>query len=846
MLNMTHIYKFFFSATFIVGILSGLSAQTPQKWNAAELYQQIKKLNFLGSALYVAAHPDDENQRLISYLSNELNATTTYIAMTRGDGGQNEIGPEIRELLGVIRTQELLAARRIDGGNQHFSRMNDFGFSKNPEETLEKWGKEEALADMVWAIRKWQPDIIINRFQNKVAERWKGRMHGHHTASAMLSFEAFDLAARPDVYPGQLQYVQPWQPSRLFFNTSWWFYGSREKFAKADKSKLMSVDIGTYFPLLGRSNTEIAAAARSMHKAQGFGDMGTRGSQMEYLELLKGEMPAQKKDLFEGVNTSWSRLKGGAPIGALLSAVEKEYRFDKPSASVPKLLQAMKLIEELPDGFWKTQKLKDIKAVIQACLGLFLEAVAEAPTGTPGGAVELAIEAINRSEYPVTLKSMAIQPTPYDTVMNAVLEFNEGQKIFKTVSLPKQIDYTSAYWLKENWDEGRYRVDDQAMRGLPETPRTFRARFELDVDGTLLVVEKAVVYKYEDAVQGEVYQPFEITPPVFVEVAEAVYVFGNNEPQQVDVVVSAGTDNVKGKLKLDIPKAWKVRPQQAGFDLSFKGESQTIRFELFPSQRQSQGTIVPVATLDEGTFTHKMKKIDYPHIPVQQILLDASARVARVDMAIAGKKIGYIMGLGDEIPASLRQIGYQVDILNPTAINAKQLLAYDAIILGVRVYNGVEEARQIQPFLFEYVKQGGTLITQYNKNFGMTIEQENLAPYPLKISRDRVTVEEAPVSFLAPEHPVLNWPNKIGPEDFEGWVQERGLYFPNEWADEYTAILSSHDPEEPPRNGGLLIAQYGEGYYVYTAYSWFRQLPAGVPGAFRLFANMISLGQQQD
>ena len=840
---MSHIYKLFFSIIFIGGTLFNSSAQAPQKWNSAELFQQIKKLNFLGSALYVAAHPDDENQRLISYLSNELNATTTYIAMTRGDGGQNEIGPEIRELLGVIRTQELLAARGVDGGNQHFSRMNDFGFSKNPEETLEKWGKEEALADMVWAIRKWQPDIIINRFQNKVEERWKGRMHGHHTASAMLSFEAFDLTAKSDVYPEQLKYVSPWQPSRLFFNTSWWFYGSRENFAKADKSRLMSVDVGTYFPLMGKSNTEIAAAARSMHKAQGFGDMGTRGSQMEYLELLKGEMPAQKEDLFEGVNTTWTRLKGGAPIGVLLSAVEQEYQFDKPAASVPKLLQAMKLIEQLPDGFWKEQKLKDIKAVIQACLGLFLESVAEAPTGTPGGDVELTIEAINRSEQSIILKSMAIQPTPYDTMLNIMLDFNEGQKIFKTIKLPASTDYTSAYWLKENWNEGRYQVDDQAMRGLPETPRSFKVRFELDIDGTTFVVEKPVVYKYEDAVKGEVYQPFEITPPVYVEVAEAVYVFGDNEPQQIEVVVSAGTDKVKGELKLDIPKGWDVKPQQASFELSFKGESQTLQFELFPSQAQSQGSIVPVARLDEGTFSHKMKKIDYPHIPVQQILLDASAKVARVDMAIAGKNIGYIMGLGDEIPASLKQIGYQVDMLDPAAISLKQLQAYDAVILGVRVYNGVEEAKQIQPLLFEYVKQGGTLITQYNKNFGMTIDKENLAPYPLKISRDRVTVEEAPVSFLAPEHPVLNWPNKIGPKDFEGWVQERGLYFPNEWADEYTAILSCHDPEEPPRNGGLLIAKYGKGHYVYTGYSWFRQLPAGVPGAFRLFANMISLGQ---
>lgn len=822
-------------------IASGrLPAQAPRKWSSSETYKAIQKLNFLGSALYVAAHPDDENQRLISYLSNDVHAITTYLAMTRGDGGQNEIGPEIEELLGVIRTQELLAARRIDGGNQMFSRANDFGYSKNPEETLEFWGHEEALSDVVWAIRKWRPDIIINRFDEKSA----GRTHGHHTTSAMLSYEAFDLAADKNTFPEQLKYAETWQPKRLFFNTSWWFYGSQENFEKADKSKMLSVDVGVYYPVLGKSNTEIAAAARSMHKAQGFGDAGTRGSQMEYLELLKGDMPADKENLFAGINTTWSRIEGGAPIGKILAEAEASFQFTNPGASVPKLMEALALIEALPDGFWKNVKQQEIKDVIQACLGLYLEAVAGEPSATPGEEVELNIEAINRSRIPVSLQSVNILPEGRDTALSLALNYNEDQKVSKMVALPEDMEATSPYWLKEKWEEGRYTVEDQRLRGLPEAPRAFRVQFNLTVAGRPFAVQKEVVYKYEDPVKGEVFQPFEITPPVFVQTAEPVYVFGHDEPQTVEVVVKSGKAQVSGTVELRHSEGWTVEPESVGFELALKGEEKTLRFQLSPPKQQDESFITPLAKVGGQAYSRKLTRIDYSHIPVQTILLDASARVARVELEKAGDEIGYIMGLGDEIPASLEQIGYNVSLLEENGITPENLRRFDAVILGARAYNGLERARFYQPALFEYVKNGGTLIVQYNKNFGLTVPMEDLAPYPLKISRDRVTVENAPVRFLKPEHPILNWPNKITASDFDGWVQERGLYFPNEWAEQYEPILSSNDPGEPPRDGGLLVARYGEGYYIYTGYSWFRQLPAGVPGAFRLFANMISIGKK--
>jgi len=351
---------------FLISCFSFListNAQAPVQPTSADLYEQIQKMQVLGSVLYVAAHPDDENTRMISYLANEKKVNTAYLSLTRGDGGQNLIGPEIRDLLGVIRTQELLKARSVDGGQQFFSRANDFGYSKNPEETLKIWDEEEVMADVVWAIRKFQPDVIINRFDHS----GNRRTHGHHTSSAVLSHKAFDLVGNKEVYPEQLEHVNTWQPKRLFFNTSWWFFGSREKFAKADKSDMLSVDVGVYYPMKGKSNNEIAAESRSMHKCQGFGSTGKRGSEQEYLKLLKGEMPKDKSSIFEGINTTWTRVKGGESIGQVIGNVDAEFKHENPAASIPQLMAAYQMIQGLPDGYWKSVKLKDIKISRSSC-----------------------------------------------------------------------------------------------------------------------------------------------------------------------------------------------------------------------------------------------------------------------------------------------------------------------------------------------------------------------------------------------------------------------------------------------------------------------------------------------
>jgi len=817
-----------------------LDAQAPKKMTSGDIHEAIQKLNVLGSALYVAAHPDDENQKLISYMANDLKMNTAYLSLTRGDGGQNLVGPEIRELLGVIRTQELLGARRIDGGQQMFSRANDFGYSKNPEETLKIWNEKEVMADVIWAIRKWQPDVIVNRFDH----RTPGKTHGHHTASAILSHRAFDMAADPTVYPDQLKYVDVWQPKRLFFNTSWWFYGSRDKFEKADKSKLMSVDAGSYYPIKGKSNTEIAAESRSMHKSQGFGAMSTRGGLQEYLELLKGDMPSDKTNVFEGINTSWTRVAGGAAIGKVLQKVEAEYDYSNPTASVPGLLKAYKLIKALPDGHWKRIKIAEIKEVIKAAMGLYIQASSDDYSYTSGQEVSIDLELTNRSEVPVVLEYFSILPVDKDSTLQMTLANNEVNLITQKVSLPKDITYTNPYWLNKKSALGMYTVEDQLSRGLPETPRALKVQFAFLVDGEPLDLSTEVVFKKRDPVAGEVYRPVEIVQPVFANIQETVYVFADNSPKTVNVLVKSGEENVKGTVILAIPNGWRTEPEKVDIDLQLKGEEQLVSFKLYPTDKQEENLISPIVTLENGTsYTKKVTLIEYDHIPTQTIVQPSESKVVRVDLQKKGDKIGYIMGAGDAVPAALEQVGYQVTTLEDSEIISGDLSKYDAIILGVRAYNTVERLKFYQPKLMAYVKNGGTLINQYNTHRSLKVKMDKIAPYPLKISRDRVSKEEAEVRFLAPNHPVLNTPNKITQKDFEGWVQERGLYFPNEWDEHYTAILSSNDSGETPKDGGLLVAQYGDGWYVYSGYSWFRELPAGVPGAYRLFTNLISIGK---
>ncbi len=836
--------RYFISSKFLLPIFlvwamlltetaTRIEAQAPHKPNAAEIQLALKKLNVLAGALYIGAHPDDENTGLIAYLSHGALANTAYLSLTRGDGGQNRVGPEMGELLGITRTQELLAARRIDGGRQFFSRAIDFGYSKHPDETFNIWDKEAVLADAVWVIRKFRPDILVTRFPV-----WPGKTHGHHTASSVIAEEAFAAAGDPERFPEQLEYVEPWQPKRLLWNTSPFFYRNGEEF---EKSGLVEVDIGAYNSLLGKSYSEISAESRSMHKSQGFGASSRRGELVSYMRHTMGDKA--EKSLFDGVDTSWSRVPGGGEVGVLLERAYKEFDPEAPPKIIPLLLTARRSLMAQDESHWQKVKLKELDKVIAACLGLYLEVSTSDFSAMPGGEVEFHFEAVNRSNIPVTLNGLNLSIT--NEALEVEEEWLENNVSFShTVkkSLPINMPISQPYWLQEEGSLGMFTVKNQQLIGLPENPPAVTATFSLDIDGHRADFTRPLVYRWNDPVDGEQYRPFEVVPEVSVNISEKILLFANGQPRRIEVYVVAGkTGGVEGEVHLEMPEGWHSEPLAASFKLTQKGEQATVAFHVYPPSGPSVGQLKAVARVGEKEFTKGLVRIEYDHIPVQTLSPEASARIVRLNLERKGNLIGYIQGAGDEIPGALRQIGYQVEELQDGEMDLENLKRFDAVILGVRAYNTLENIRFYQPDLFRYVEEGGTMIVQYNTNFRLKVDE--VAPYSLKLSRDRVAVEEAEVRILKPDHPILNRPNKITAEDFDGWVQERGLYFPSEWDDRFEALLSSNDPGEPSRDGGLLVAAYGKGYYIYTGYSWFRELPAGVPGAFRIFANLISAGK---
>jgi len=811
------------------------NAQQPQKSNSVAIYNQIQKLNFLGSVLYIAAHPDDENTRLISYFSNETKARTAYLSITRGDGGQNLIGPQLRELLGVIRTQELIEARKIDGGEQLFTRANDFGFSKNPTETLEIWDKEKVLADIIWSIRKFQPDVIINRFDHRTA----GNTHGHHSASAILSVESFNKANDPKVFPEQLNFVKPWQAKRQFFNSSWWFYGSQEKFDAADKTNLITMQTGVYYAAVGKSNQEIAALSRSCHQSQGFGSTGSRGEETEYLEQINGDILKDKKSIFEGIDTSWNRVKGGKPIGDLISKIASEFDFKNPSASISALAKAYSMIQSLDENQWKTLKAEEIKKVIAACAGLYLEAVAQNQEATAGTVVKLKLEAINRSAAEMQLVNLTTLPEQKNNPQNVVLKNNILQKINLDLQLPSSIEYTQPYWLKDKGTEGMYLVSNQENIGIPDVIRELKVVFTIKINDIEIPFERTVVYKYNDDVKGEMYNYLDVVPEVTTSILDKVSLFKDTKKKYIGVKIKSGKDAVQGDLQLELPKSWNVQPKSIPFNLDKKGTEQTVYFEVTPPNSQEEAVAKSIAIIDGKRYDKEQINIDFDHITKQQVLKPSESKFIRMDLKTNNERIAYIMGAGDEVPNSLMQMGYKVTLVTADEISPEKIANFDMVITGIRAYNTVQALANKQTILFDFVKGGKTMLVQYNT--ANDLVTENLAPFPLKISRDRVTEENAEVRFLAPNHPVLNTPNKITAKDFQGWKQEQGLYYPTNFDKAFTPILSSNDKGETPKDGALLVAPYGKGYYVYTGLSLFRELPEGVSGAYKLLANMISL-----
>lgn len=822
--------KLYYLLLTLVILSHALEAQRPDYYSAADIALELERLRKLGTVLYIAAHPDDENTRLIAYLSNGEKLRTGYLSLTRGDGGQNLTGHEIREKLGIIRTQELLQARRTDGGEQFFSRADDFGFSKHPDETFTVWERDQILNDVVYVIRKFKPDVIITRFSTE-----PGNTHGHHTASAILAEEAFRAAGDPSRFPEQLKTVSVWQPERLLWNTSSWFYRNKEDF---DTTSLLKVDVGLYNSLLGKSYSEIAAESRSMHKSQGFGSALTRGPATEYLQPVLGSK--DRENLFKGINTTWSRVKGGEKIEKLIQAAIESYKIKDPSAIVPQLLEIYEAMLKLPAHPYKEVKIQETKDLIKACLGLYLEAASTEAGIVPGDSLKLAIEVTNRSSFPLTLKSVSIPAAKGNTESGKTLVNNEKWEEKLIIKVPESQALSQPYWLVNEPENGMFKLDDEKNIAKPENDPALMARFNLLAGNVDLSYSLPVVYKYTEPAEGEIYQPLMITPPVAVNPKENKLLFANGGVRELVVEVVAGKDSVQGSLEPKLPQGWKSEPASVRYDLYQKGAGSTFTFTIEPPVTAEETFLTVEATYNGKTYSRGMEWIKYDHIPAQALFPEAKVKLVKLDLKVEGKKIGYVMGAGDEIPQNLEQAGFAVELLQPHELEPAHLQQYDAVVLGVRAYNTREELKFKKAGLEEYARNGGVVVVQYNTSFGLA--DENFAPFPIKLSRKRITNENAPLKILQPDHPVFQSPNKITQKDFEGWVQERGLYFAEEWSDEWTPLLSGNDPGEEPLEGGLLVAKTGKGYFVYTGFSWFRQLPAGVPGAYRIFTNIVSLG----
>jgi LmbE family N-acetylglucosaminyl deacetylase len=843
----------------------------------------LAKLNVLGSVLMIGAHPDDENNALMAYCSRGLKLRTGYLSCTRGEGGQNLLGPEQGALLGVLRTQELLAARRDDGGAQYFTRAIDFGFTTSPQETFDKWGRDRTLADIVWVIRQQQPDVIVLSFSGTASDG-----HGHHQASAILGKEAYEAAGNPSMFPEQLKYVKPWRARRLM----------RSRFAPLNppvqatgrgrgaggpgrgrgaggpgrgrgaggpgrgpdpfpNQPVLTLETADFDPVIGRSDREISIISRSEHRSQGQGAAIAYGAAQTLVSLVEGDIPS--KTLFDGIDISWARVPGSGRAGELLAKAQREFDDLHPEKTVAALLEARPAIDNAARSGeqWAQWKLEEIDQAIALCAGLRTEAQADAAAFVPGGTAKISLTALNRSTLPIMLAGVhlsgwgALDPNADAPVKNKLLEYNKPDVTAVSLTISPKQPYSQPFWLKEPHEPGSYNIPDQTLIGRADILPEVTARFDFTLNAQPFSLTEPLHYRAADPSRGEYVRPVVVEPPVSIDLPAENFVFPSGAARDFSLQIRALTANQSGEVRLEAPPGWKVSPATAPFQLKEAGAAEEVRFHLTPPAGPLSGRFKVVAKAGAVELSSGVDVIPYSHIPAQTVLMPAEGKLSAVPLKVLAKRVGYVMGSSDKVPESLRQMGCQVDLLDDKDLGSGNLSVYDAIVTGVRAYSVRPDLRAAQQRLLDYTKNGGTLVVQYNNSADARISPSvadalnHLGPYPFTFGRDdaRVTDEDAPVKVLMPDSPLLNVPNKITAADFTGWVQERGLYFSNKWDSKYETPIETHDQGKPELPGGMLYARYGKGAYIFTAYSWFRELPAGVPGAYRIFANLISAGK---
>jgi LmbE family N-acetylglucosaminyl deacetylase len=812
----------FFCSYFFLLLYNSLFHKLQELIVPRTFFQQIKKLDVLGSVLYIAAHPDDENTRLLAFLANGKLYRTGYLSMTRGDGGQNLIGDEQGVELGLIRTQELLAARRIDGAEQFFTRAYDFGFTKSPVETFQFWDEQKILSDVVWVIRKFQPDVIITRFPTT----GEGG-HGHHTASAILAGEAFVAAADPAKFPEQFKYgVKPWQAKRLLWNT--FNFGS----VNTERPDQFKIDVGGYNSLLGKSYGEIAAESRSQHKTQGFGVASSRGKSLEYFKTIKGSEP--EKTLMDGVKTNWERLNDAAMETAIQKLIA-DYSFQQPEKSLPALLTIYQSLKRSDEGYWRDQKLEQIKQIIKECVGLYMEATTKTMFAVQGDSLQVNFVADNRVGGTVRISSVTLQNKKFE--LNEDLPVDQNISRSLDVLIPSSTKVSQSYWLVEPMNKGSYNVSDQNLIGKAQNdPES--AIVNMKINGEEFSYTIPIQYKSSDPVKGEEFEPLFIIPKIEIKSTPELALSINNKPVKITIEPvnnsrSESSFKVKDSTSSNIIKE---NPQSIQDKLSGAGYFYSVKD---PEKKNTE--IIDWSAVEGNAIYDSYKKIiSYPHIPNIIYFHKAESKLVSFDLKISGKKVGYIPGAGDKVPDALKKMGYEVTILSPKDITENNLKQFDAIVTGVRAYNIYEWLNDSYNTLMNYVKNGGVLLVQYNTNNNIGPVKAKIGPYPFTISRSRVTDENAEVKFLHPENTLMNYPNKITQKDFVNWIQERSTYQAENYEANYKTLFSMHDANEDPAQGSLIYMDYGKGRFVYCGLVMFRELPAGIPGAYRLFANLLA------
>ncbi|HKK39994.1 MAG TPA: PIG-L family deacetylase, partial [Cryomorphaceae bacterium] len=771
--------KLLLSGLFALFVFSA-QAQFPERESSSELYHELLKASNTASILYMAAHPDDENTRLISYFENNLHARTAYLSLTRGDGGQNLIGTEIGSSIGILRTQELLAARDIDGGEQFFTRAVDFGYSKSADESFDKWGKENILRDAVWVIRKFRPDVIVTRFP---PTNYAG--HGHHEASAIVAEEAFDMAADPNAFPEQLEYVDTWQPKRLYFNTSTWWVKDLEEQAQ-NSDDFVTVNAGEYNTLLGESYAQMAARARSEHKSQGFGSDYPMGNQTEFMQYVKGDKVGEGETLLSDISTGWENTEV-PEVGKLLDMVIREYDFSNPSASTSGIIEALNLLKKAESTPLVDRKKGELERLLVRLAGLEMEATTNEFLVVPGATISCEVK-INLTGETKT-EVLDVSGLGFSDTTNQTLRTNDFYYAEANLTIDEDAEYSNPYWLNSSF-ESIYEVSGYENLGKPENDPSVVLQVNLKINDYAFSVPLEVVQKEVDPAKAVLYSPVYIVPQITAGFDENTIVATGKVVKEISIKAQSHVGEISGILRPTPPVGWTCEPREVQLSFSSAGESKLLTFTITPDANPNEGLIGLEFQEEEGEAKklQNLRVIEYDHIPTQIELSPSNVKIVPIDLNLGGiAKIGYIEGPGDEVAKYLRAVGYDVEIIGEDDLVSGNFDRFDAIVTGIRAYNTREDLSFARNALNQYVYNGGTWLVQYNTSRGLKDDQ--IGPYSFQLSRERVTDETASPEFLAPNHPVLNQPNQISMSDFDGWVQERGLYFANEWDENFVPII---------------------------------------------------------